>query len=1299
MPKNPPTQTSSAAAPPKKPPIVDTEIFTPKPPPDLPPNVRVSPPAQAISNRSIYNINDDELIAALKDNPEYVLGRLNWQNSNYGRKRLEKILQSHPDFQPLINRHAPDFFAPTAQTQSQPAAAPTQKIPLATAEQLTKQEAAIPPKENDITAENAPAIEKWMNGIKPGFYEYLAGKQFDAATSQHMFTNSFLDYLAMYKGGLAGFYLSQGAHELLYSALGPVGDALSSLHQKDLRWKIKWMKNPLNPNALYYYLNVLPEESAFKLLFLPVKATWGILARGGAPLITKATYRETGRRGYGEVKTGYFFTPTLKLTQGANILADGLDKLTGIPTNDNFFRLDFSKPTPFDQYIKKKNHDFTDALNELKKAKTMGQPSRIFGANQKIKSLLRQYDGNFFKQWFKPGFTNLSRRLRQHHNDPISYLLALVGGTIFDVLVGIAANLAKTVASRTLGLIPGVNVLRARVTEFFTSNRWLNTARIGGATGQAFLKGTFSMTTASSTYAGASIGGWIANTLGLPAYPFQVIGGGIGATFGSIYTTSLKMSYTRIPAWVQEYQTFKGAQTWRLDEGGVWGEQGLKENFVNRGRWGFGPGPLSRFANWLYNHPFARLPINGFLMADLGVKFLHWNPWLAYPGFIAGDYLWQIKGELAQRFTSWFRTTPIYKFYYSKVFLPVNTWFSNLIYEPILPEGSIFKLGVEVQRVLRPWANSLSKYFGSFFNPGFFAGFGLIPMMTPVIGVWGYVLGPLAGSATYLLGSRALIAIAKGVGIKTIGGISIAGKLGLNALPQINAWSWLGMGIGWVLDLIIPGAQPWLMPLFTYGLPVVLTFIPGLGALVSGLLAGIANYAFVMFDALLGGSALAASMMNLVMAALSTTVLTVVALTVFTGFVIYSAFWVPMLAEWRAQPTSTNFSIQTNVTQTGPSKYRLCAKFDVTQNILNINNYLNLTMDFEDSQLTVNLSDPPKVTTASRDNTNLEYMLDWIDPNLAPSHYGLGFPADDPPIVGGFQPMPTLPAHLSTPSNQKGSVDELMETNPGLVNSVIPFLGLLQEMAKDKLNPEGYIAYFVQGQQELQNLLNQQKTVLESLQKKVAAGNLADAKQYLDKQLPNNPVKNPEGISCLETDDRCLQYKSTVKSYFDSWPTFISQKLNFINNLIADPTAAKLAEAAALLEEEFSETEQMWENQKQLVNKLDKIKYKIFVADSEILTDPKIKIYDFANLPEDTRNKLWEILRNYFGEIFSLTTKYYYIPQGTSYGFCADTIYCADQPVNCAPAQPQTVCSSIYALTNIWIGSAFAKHCATFTPQ
>ncbi|MBU1500353.1 hypothetical protein KKE48_05805, partial [Patescibacteria group bacterium] len=812
--------------------------------------------------------------------------------------------------------------------------------------------------------------------------------------------------------------------------------------------------------------------------------------------------------------------------------------------------------------------------------------------------------------------------------------------------------------------------------------------------------GTFSMTTASSTYAGASVGGWIANALGLPAYPFQIIGGGVGATFGSIYTTSLKMSYTRIPAWVQEYQTFKGAQTWRLDEGGVWGEQGLKENFINRGRLGFGPGPLTRFANWLHNNPFARLPINGFMIADLGVRFLGWSPW-AYPSLIAGDYLWQVKGKLGQIiWEKWLGP-------------PIKDFAAKIYGKYIFPRWAQFaKFGLPGEAGLtfidKPWLRGLKNiwskaqpYLRNFFNPGFLMGFSLTPLLTPALGGWAYLVGPVLGSAGWLAATRITASV-----------IGYSGA-GVGAfLARFNALGWTGFMIGQLTGWLIFGWNVpfWYTAAWSVGLPLIGTVIQTLAwtagfSTISAFLGTALSTITGGFISALGATSVIAS--GLAIWATVTSIALVAGLAIFSMFVIYSAFWVPMLAEWNAQPTSTNFSIQTDATQIAPNKYRLCAKFDITQNVLNTNNYLNLTMDFEDSQLTVNLSDPDKVTTASRDNTSLEYMFDWIDPNLAPGHYGLGFPADDPPIVGGFQPMPTLPAHLSTPSNQKGSIDELMETNPGLVSSIIPFLEILQEMAKDRLSSStiNWTTYFIQSQQELQNLLNRQKTVLGSLQQKVAAGELADAEQYLDSQLANNPVKDPEDISCSETDERCLEYKKTVKGYFDFWPSFINQKLGIINGLIAGADPATLAEAAALLEEEFAETEQMWENQKQLVKKLDKIKYQISKADSEILTDPNINIRNFANLPEDTKQKLWEILTNYFSEIFNLTTKYYYIPQGTSYTFCADADYCLNNftdpptPADCSPVRPQTVCSSIYAQTNIWIGTAFAKHCTTFTPQ
>lgn len=1221
----------------------------------------------------LNQLDNDELIESFIQSPLTTAKELLKQPVQ--KQRFWQLLETHSNDPKLTKayKYVEQILGVIPTPQPQPAPAPaSQAIPTVTAEKLTQQEPAVTPKEKeleDLTPPERQKLEKWMNGIKPGFYEYLAEKKFDAATSQHMFTNSFLEYLAMYKGGLAGFYLSQGAHELMYSALGPIGEALSGLHQKDLKWKIAWMKNPLNPNALYYYLNVLPEESAFKLLFLPVKASWGILARGGAPLISKTTYRETNqrRRDYGQVKTGYFFSPTLRLAQGVNILADGLDKLTGIPTDDNFFRLDFSKPTPFDQYIKKKNHDFADALKEYKKAKTMGQPSRIFGANQKIKNLLHQYDGNFIKQWFKPGFSHLSRRLRQHHSDPISYLLALVGGTIFDIFVGIGANLVKVAANRALGLIPGYNALRVRLTEFLTSNRWLQTARIGGATGQAFLKGTFSMTTASSTYAGASVGGWIANALGLPAYPFQVIGGGVGATFGSIYTTSLKMSYTRIPAWVQEYQIYKNADVWKFDEGATWGKDMIKENYLKSLK----PGPLTRFANWLHNNPFARLPINGFMIADLGVRFLGWSPW-AYPSLIAGDYLWQVKGKLGQIiWEKWLGP-------------PIKDFAAKIYGKYIFPRWAQFaKFGLPGEAGLtfidKPWLRGLKNiwskaqpYLRNFFNPGFLMGFSLTPLLTPALGGWAYLVGPVLGSAGWLAATRITASV-----------IGYSGA-GVGAfLARFNALGWTGFMIGQLTGWLIFGWNVpfWYTAAWSVGLPLIGTVIQTLAwtagfSTISAFLGTALSTITGGFISALGATSVIAS--GLAIWATVTSIALVAGLTIFAGFVIYSAFWVPFQQVNWAGPESTFFSTQTTVTNSN-GQLEICSKINVKNDLVTEVNYINHLVYNVFSGFTIADFDPSQpnkyVSRATRQDpyeslTNLLYNDSVSCPGFTNKNYSAHFDSDYillPSLVGS----PVHNTYLSTFTScetGKKTIFELQLMFPQssglqqISDGYIDFLNQIKNDRNDGNNHNDTKAKLDATLDVLNKIISKFDDVVNLVKDAINQDSLASIQEKIDRahalvETASKPENNPfigkyDSFEAFQGD--CNYQESTCReiySIYQSYSAFFQGQLSTLYSLkrSADNPSANIVELKKQVEKTYyslNSTLQDSKAQKQAIQDSKDLAVDLYGNDGfwnnwlSILT----------NLSGSQLTEIQNMLLAAFQDIFK--KKFYFTPARTVYEVC-----------------------------------------------
>ncbi|MFH0942705.1 MAG: hypothetical protein V1810_00880 [Candidatus Beckwithbacteria bacterium] len=1329
-PKNPTTATDTVAPPPIKPPVVDTDIFTPPPKkPRFPHQIFDQPNRPpAIVMGSLAELKksgppaDRTLLEYFISDPVTCIRELNYAQNNPERVRLRRLIDKYAGdanvsyawkvakVQLSNLREKSLILSRKAEVQAQPI--PVSAPPIATATQI------IPPTTppapgSGITAKNAPKIEKWLNDFKPKFYDYLAKNKFETANDIHAFSKQFLSYLSLYRGEVAKFYLDEGVHEMLYTALGPVGNAMRSLYGANIQRKMAWMKNPLNPNAIYYYLNSLPTQAAFKVLYLPVKATWGILARGGAPLITKAIYPEwkydpdTGPKQI--IKQGYFFSPTFKLSQGINALSDGLDKLAGVGKE-------------------KTSEDFQLALKRLINAKESKNKTDIKTARQELHQLLNEHDGKFGQAIFKGGLKNLSRRLKKINKDPVSGLFALLIGTLIDLTIGLGLNLARVVTTRVLNFagkyIPGINTLRATITEFFTSNRLLNTVRIGGTTINSFAKGVFSPTTLSSGYVGYQVGSLLTPNLYFNLYGVPINVGGAIATpifsgAGAFYQTALNLAKQGIldyqgrlnpVGWAQEIQRLQTIL--KYPEVDPLEAKTAAADLKNISLKGFRPGPFTRFASWLYEHKFFRLPINGYvvgnLISPLMQHYFGWSPLTTHLVTIGVDFFWQTKAAWGQLFNQvW--TKPTWTIFGKTFFTPYWRLFSlenptslfTKIYHRWLGFSRFGIPGPTLTFIDKPWLrflkNSWSKvqiYARNFFNPGFFLGFSLIPLLTPALGAWAFIAGPIIGSAAWLVSTRVAAAI--------------MGQSAAAFMPAFNSLAFAGYFISQIAGLIFFGFNipiAWTLG-WTIGLPLLGT---GFQIIASAFGLSVSQVLGTFISGITHGLISAVSATGVIASGLGiwatvTSIATVAGLTVFFAYTIYAGFWIPMMEEYNAQPTSINFSLTSTCNKISDNKYRCCASFNITQDILNVLKYLNLSMDFNGTNLSINLSDPDTVTSASRDNTPLNYSLLSL---LTSTNYSVDIPPTDLPVVAGSDMLNrSLFAYLSTPTDQPSTLEDLLD-NSNLVNSIIPFLEILQEMAKDKLNPENspaWTAYYVQGQEELEALLNGQQATLKKLQSQVESGNLTEAEHFLTYQLTNNPVKNPETITCSETDDRCLQYKSAVKGYFDSWPAFINQQLTLVEGLIAHPDPALLIEASASLEENFSQTEQDWKSQQQLVKKLNEIKYQLSDDDANFLADPELNVRNFTNLSEDTKIKLLEIINKYFGGIFNFGRPYYYIPQGTNYNFCAIVDYClnylASPPVfaNCDP-QPQTVCSAISANTELGsYGNAFAKSCTTFTP-
>ncbi|MCX6817044.1 MAG: hypothetical protein NTZ93_04205 [Candidatus Beckwithbacteria bacterium] len=1252
-------------------------------------------------------------------------------------------ISTPPDPSELFNKPvtitSPAPPPPKVQPQTTPTPA-DQTIPVVTTKQFVQPKTQAAPK-NNITAENAPALQNWLNDLKGYVYDSFAKEGSSvhrAAAYSHSFTANLLGSLALYRGGLAKFYFDEGVYEMIFSALGPLGNLMSQGREGSIRRKMAWMKNPLNPNAIYYYLNSLPAQAAFKVLYLPAKATFGILARGGAPLISRVTYTNHQT---GTVQQDFVFSPLLRATQFSQKLADGLDRFSGNVSDD--FRQHGEEKSPWEKHVNKKNDEFKKALISLQQARKSGDKKLIKQARFDLKNLLNQQDGNFFKAIFGRGLNNTARRLRHTNRDPISFLLTLVGGAIWDLTAGLALNVLRVTATKIINTIPGLNALRAQAIEFFSSNRYMTTARIGGASIQSFVKGVFSPTTLSSGYLGYRFGSLLTPNLYFNLYGIPINVGGAIATpifagTGAFYNTGLKMAANpTIIEWVYKYDELLAKATDPYlsvaQQNFYRGE--LEKNFLNIDSRiaNFRPGPLSNFAKWLYDHPFARLPINGFVVGDLLSPLMQarygWNPWLTRGVFAGADYLWQTKGAWGNLLNKQI-LQPIIKILTQPTWTIFGREFINhfsiqnpnaLAFKIRGFFGRAFYVGDAYSNALleRPWLNSLKNlwsktqpYLKNFFNPGFFLGIQFLGPIFMGMGLpfyFAYPLGALAGAGAWW-GAHAIYS-------------AIAGKSAMT-LGRWTSLGWTGYFVGWITQgllglLGIHGAWMQFLPLIgSLSFPLI-SLIPSLGGLFSGLAIMAENAIFILAHGL-GISAFAVAGAMATFATIASVAM-VAGLTIFSVFVIYSAFWVPMMGEWHAGPTSTNFSINTNCHQLSDNNYQCCAKFDVTQDVFNINNFLRLTMDFEDSQLTVDLIDPPKTTSALRNTTALNYVFDWD--NLTPANFGLALPPpEEPQIVGGSQTMMSLQTNLSTPSDQKSSLYNLLPNNPNLVNSIIPFLDMLQKLSQDKINNTNY---YLEELAATKTILKNQTTLLENISNnfKSASQNndltqiiakLTNIQTNLNDDLTKKPLEEPKN-TCAVDDQRCQTHFQEMQGIYNSWNSPLNQLLSGVSNLLTtaqnlNPTdqnyqqqfsnfQVNLSDAQSSAATLFSNSEQQTSMLTQIYNKLNGLMTgappNLSKDDANYLIS--VNINNFSNLADADKQKLWGMLTAYFPDIFT-NSQYYYIPQGTNYTFCADTVYCHNDPAMCAPTQPQTVCSTIEAQTNIWNSSAWAKHCVTFTP-
>lgn len=1267
--------------------------------PDIPQNSS-SPP---IGSFNFKQLTDTEFLTYFKQFPDKIAKELLgnpeqldrfWQLLSTRAPSDQGLIKAFDKVQNILGK-----IPPVIQPQPAPAPAPasaTAAPPTLTAAQIVPPQAQ-PAKAKPIGPDNAKPLEDWLNGIKPGFHKYLAdmdanpketGEKLGAATARRGYTENFLQYFAMYRSQLGSILAELAKDSILEGALGPLGDLWHHYSEWDMQRKVRWMKNPLNANAFYYWFNSLPTQEAFKVAFIPLKAVWGIFSHTSGGLFTKAVYQSVERNAfspdYGKeiIKESYFFRPLLRFSEGALKLANNLDRA-------------LAEPSP--EII---NKDFNEVLNNLQLAKKQHLSSRTSGtaaalktAKRNLKNQLNQRDGSFLHSWSRPIRRNLRRRLHRVSQDPLNGLLMLLMGTIVDFTIGSVVNFVRAAISKAINQIPGLNTLRAQINEFFTSKGWFkftNTFRVGGATIGSFGKALVSPTSFSSGYVGASAGGWVANSLGLPVLPGQIIGGGIGYGFGAFYKTSLNLAYEGLynyrgqimpVGWTQQYDTMLARATdpmLSIQEQNYWRGQ-LESNYyrIDSRFTNLRPGPITRFGNWLYNHPYARLPINGWVIGDLAAKAFGWNPWVSRIGFAAADYIWQVRVPLMQAFGNWYFTTPVGQ-WTLRTIGTVRNW----VFYRLTPGALSFAGEGPMQMSLRPgwqWAQNqwakIEPGVSNFLNPGFFLGIGLAPWLSGFMPApMAYFVGSVGGSLAWTYGGR-LLANALGIPFEAL---NVSGTIGwiFGSLAQL-ALSLLGF------------TQPWVSWLPTIGtglgvlVPMLPTIIPSLGPI------------FGSFAAALGIDAAA-----MAIAATISSIALVAGLTVFFAYTIYAGFWVPMIEKANAGPESSSFAINSECQIKGINVYYCCSAFSLKENVLNALSYLQYETDIGGTDLTVDLADPAQTTDAWRDSTQLQYEpggFSVFGPMNAVPTTKLYTNTNNTSTVNGAGTTGTsdIEILLSVPTDQPQTLFELMQQYQSVAYSMQPFFDILTQLAQEykpcpppapHAPPCNQTSQLIEQYQDQLKILKEQKKLLEALIAKVETGNLDDtwntANSYLD-QMGGDPC--PTGSDCPEDKQR-------AKRLYDSWQAVVNRLLTTIDRYRqqADPDLQPLLDS---LNQELKAVQQQLDLLPGIIDQMQAARGKI---DSQAEADAILNT-NFANffyLTEEEQKAAWELLQEYFPNVFN-DVLYSFIPRGTNYKVCINMAYTGP-----TPAKPQTVCSSISYSPSVWGGNtAYAKTCTTFTPQ
>lgn len=818
---------------------------------------------------------------------------------------------------------------------------------------------------------------------------------------------------------LFSYLTTRAARAAALEALGPIGDVIKSWDSAKTKLSPSQKNLLLNPNAILYYLKGLPEQGAFKLALLPGRVGLSILAHTGGPF-TKLV--QTSNPTWDHEKQDFVnapivksvYTPFLRFAESTSKLADGLDNLSGWKTSTQLTEhhqkdiLQENLEATLKKYYDSKQDykNLNKYYKRVQKNKSLGNlptleinlknkkkkiKSEINDLKPRLKHLFSHRDyqfiskstdtnlkkfgnsfGGFVRNSYRKGIIKTARNLRRTERDPFSYLGILLGNLAWDFTFGLAANTIKSAALKVLSRIPQFNLLRARITAFFNSNKIVTTARMSGVTASHLTKGLISTNTAAGGYLGWQLigkpfGTFLTKLTGSPiaGYAGGVVGTSIGGVGGALYRSAFlhissppyvnlasgPITYPglgpvpEIVQWTNQY--YHGNSTlmrktafWRRNAPTY---QPFSEKMISDGLKpyeyikGLRPGLLSRFSTFLWNNPYLRLPLNGLALRHALLNFLppevlatqinlfgvnlgSINFWAKSLPYL--DYFWQIKNVLFQDLIV---NSPIGEFVGRTIYAPVQNFITKLIYRgPLMSLEHPLLRGVNLKLPFNSLIQSRGyiQVLRTFLNPGFFTGFALAPLLinAGLAPTAAWVLSPVLGSLAHTALAATVNSIANSLnffGKWNLGSLHtpIAGNLA--NLYKFNNLSWTTMMVGYGIQAIgglLGWAAPaWWMPLWTWGVPSALIIGPQIIGLLGKALASIAP---TIGSALVGFSTWAAQGIALLgISSVYMAIGSLVGLTVFSGFVVITAF-MSYQEGLGAGPQSECFTYQINATIT-----------------------------------------------------------------------------------------------------------------------------------------------------------------------------------------------------------------------------------------------------------------------------------------------------------------------------------------------------------------------------------------------